>query len=99
PSFADGESGRFVSLPSPSRRTSMDSGASGYRGVQAQTSHRWLRYEPPNAAMKKLSAKVYSAAHCQRRSWLPSKYPITQPPTVDIAANMLFLPPLICSWL
>jgi hypothetical protein len=28
-------------------------GALASRGVHAHTSHRWLRYEPPNAPMKK----------------------------------------------
>ena len=33
-------------------------GASSYRGVQAQTSQKWFRNEPPKAAWKKRSAKV-----------------------------------------
>src|SRR5260221_13094123 len=33
--------------------------ASGYTGVHAHTSQKWLRNEPPKAPMKKLSASVY----------------------------------------
>src|SRR5512138_1220024 len=42
-----GEVGRFCRLPAASRRAFAVSGALSLRGVQAQISHRWLRYEPP----------------------------------------------------
>ena len=47
--------------------------------------------------MKKWSASVYVCAHFHNFICEPSKCPITQAPMFDMATNMLFLPPLICS--
>jgi hypothetical protein len=37
----------------------MDAGAFGYTGAAAATRNWWLRNDPPKAAWKKLSARVY----------------------------------------
>src|SRR5207247_6578990 len=84
------EIGFFFRFPFSSSCGFTLAGAPASIGVHAQTSHWWLRYEPPNAAMKKRSASVYSCAHFHSFIFEPSKYPITHAPTVDIATNMLF---------
>src|ERR1700739_1520624 len=47
------------SFPSVSRTACMDPGAFGHTGAAAATRNWWLRNDPPKAAWKKLSARVY----------------------------------------
>jgi hypothetical protein len=61
-----------LSLPPSSSWARIDAGASRNSGVHAQTSQKWLRNDPPNAAWKKWSASVYSRAHCHNRIDEPS---------------------------
>ncbi len=68
----DGEVGFCASLPLASSTETIDAGAFGNIGVHAQMSQIWLRNEPPNAPMKKLSASVYWRASAHSGSEEPS---------------------------
>src|SRR5215472_135481 len=61
------------SCPSVSRTACMPARAFGYTGAAAEIRNWWLRNDPPNAAWKKLSARVYCCASTPSGKLVASK--------------------------
>src|SRR4051794_19470995 len=62
-------SGYFTGIPFESMTERRLAGASGYVGACAAIRNWWLRYDPPNAAWKKLSRITYFGCDAAWRYW------------------------------